>query len=337
MPTTPSERGARAALLLGLVAAACAPRETPSPAPADGTATSTTHTSTTHTSTVGTASVAAAPAPPPPAPPPGPRLVLESDLTALEVRLFRRRARLKLPRYRDAMQTHARQHGFDWRLIASVAYVESHWDPLAKSFTGVRGLMQLTGNTARAMGVTNRLDPFQSIGGGVRYLARMHGLFGQVVEFHRTMIAMASYNVGYGHVRDAQRMVRWTKKDPNAWPNLARQLPRLSDPEVAKHTRYGQARGEEPVAYVRSICNYFVLQKRDACRRRAALGDMVLGDRPTPQVTLPEDIAKLERDGVVTLSWSHPYACGMSDCAVLLQEAHVRDPGAAAEGGGGES
>ncbi|MBF4443746.1 transglycosylase SLT domain-containing protein, partial [Vibrio anguillarum] len=84
--------------------------------------------------------------------------------------------------------------------IAALAYQESHWNPLAKSPTGVRGMMMLTLPTARSVGVANRLDPEQSIRGGVEYLRRMvQRIPDSIPEHEKIWFALASYNVGYGH------------------------------------------------------------------------------------------------------------------------------------------
>lgn len=277
----------------------------------------------TRTSSAADAVSQAAPLEPFPDGAPPVRVELVSDLTPLEVRAFRRRSRLRLPRYKAHMQQHAGEHGFDWRLIVAIAYVESHFDPLAKSYTGVRGIMQLTRATAAQMGVNNRLNASQSIRGGVRYLDRLHGHFDEILEFHRTMFAMASYNVGYGHVRDAQRLGRRRGLDPRIWQTLEQTLPLLSNPRIAALTRYGKARGYEPVAYVRSICNYFVLQKQEQCARRQALGRLVLGDDelpPPPDASMiPARLLDEAEDGVVKLTWSHPFVCAMDDCDLFAR------------------
>lgn len=255
------------------------------------------------------------------APRPRVRVELVSELTELDVRAFRRRTRLRLPRYRPTFRSSAAEHELDWRLLVAMAYVESHLDPLAESRTGVRGLMQLTRVTADAMGVGNRLNPHQSIVGGARYLDRLHGRFDEVLEFDRTQFAMASYNVGYGHVRDAQRLATRRGLDPDVWPSLEETLPLLADEQIAALTRYGRARGYEPVAYVRSICNYFVLQKRDACQRREALGLLVLGERHArrPPHIVPEGLVSEVEDGVAKLPWSHPFVCALDDCKLFAR------------------
>ena len=87
----------------------------------------------------------------------------------IQSRVFLEHIETRLPRYRHWFREAAAEVGVDWRLLAAVGYQESHWDPLATSHTGVRGLMMLTEETARALKVTDRLDPRGSIFGGARY------------------------------------------------------------------------------------------------------------------------------------------------------------------------
>jgi len=117
--------------------------------------------------------------------------------------------------------------------------------------------MMLTLNTARAMGVENRLDPRQSIFGGAKYLARMKQRFvPEVTEPDRTWLALAAYNVGRAHMHDAQTLARELGLDPHRWRDIKKVLPLLADPEYYNDLKYGYARGTEPVRYVRRIREY---------------------------------------------------------------------------------
>ncbi|MBW1765623.1 MAG: transglycosylase SLT domain-containing protein, partial [Deltaproteobacteria bacterium] len=156
----------------------------------------------------------------------------------------------------------AEKSGFDWRLIAAVIYQESHFDPNARSYTGVRGLMQLTEITAHEMGIKNRLDPEQSITGGVKYLEKLYKMYDVAKESDRTFITLASYNVGRGHVLDAQVIAREKGLDPNTWAVLEQILPLLRYPKYYKKTKYGYCRGTEPVRYVNRIITYYDILKQ---------------------------------------------------------------------------
>lgn len=172
---------------------------------------------------------------------------------------FLRQADERLHEYQTLFQESATQNDLDWRLLAAIGYQESHWKAHAKSRTGVRGLMMLTRNTAKEMGVTNRLDPIQSITGGSAYFAKLKKRFKHIQEPDRTWIALAAYNVGAGHVKDAQKLTELQGADPERWMDLKDRLPLLSQKKWYKQTRYGYARGNEPVNYVQNIRRFYDL------------------------------------------------------------------------------
>ncbi|MDY6903728.1 MAG: membrane-bound lytic murein transglycosylase MltF [Thermodesulfobacteriota bacterium] len=180
-----------------------------------------------------------------------------------DLKKFHERIETRLPRYKPIIQSAAAKYGFDWEMIAAVIYQESHFNPYAKSYTGVRGLMQLTQTTAQEMGVSNRLDPAQSVRGGVRYLAKMARRFDDINDPRtRLLFALASYNIGYGHVRDAQKIAAQKGLDPTRWRDLKEALPLLRNRQYYKKTRYGYARGTEPVRYVEQILMYYDILKQ---------------------------------------------------------------------------
>lgn len=171
---------------------------------------------------------------------------------------FAEKVRTRLPRYEEMIRVQAGLYGFDWRFIAAMIYQESHFNPRARSYTGVRGLMQITQATAREMGVTDRMDPKESIRAGIKYLAKIADRFEHIEdERERLLFALAAYNVGYGHVRDAQKIAGGKGLDPHSWSDLKKVLPLLARPEYHRQTRYGYARGTEPVRYVELILTYY--------------------------------------------------------------------------------
>ena len=116
----------------------------------------------------------------------------------------------------------------------------------------------LTLNTASDMRVTNRLDAKQSIYGGARYLTKLiRRMPEQILEPDRTWMALASYNVGYGHLEDARKITQHMKKDPNKWIDVREHLPLLQKRNWYRYTKHGFARGEEPVHYVQNIRQYY--------------------------------------------------------------------------------
>lgn len=179
------------------------------------------------------------------------------DFDFVDLRALNRRIEDRLPKYKKLFEKAAEKTGLEPDLIAALSYQESHWDPEARSPTGVRGLMMLTGPTAKELGVTDRLDPEQSIDAGARYLADRHRRLDEVIgEPDRMFLALASYNVGRGHLLDARQLARDLKKNPDDWQDMKEVLPLLADERYYPNLRYGYARGYEPVHYVQRIRNY---------------------------------------------------------------------------------
>lgn len=174
----------------------------------------------------------------------------------VDTRAFIRALDKKLPKWSPLFKQYSEE--FDWRLIAALAYQESHWNPMAKSPTGVRGMMMLTLPTAKSVGVTNRLDPEQSVKGGVEYLRRMVARIPDSIEQHEKIwFALASYNVGYGHVMDARRLTKKQGGNPDQWSDVKERLPLLRQAKYHRQTRYGYARGDEAKNYVENIRRYY--------------------------------------------------------------------------------
>jgi membrane-bound lytic murein transglycosylase F len=173
-------------------------------------------------------------------------------------RTFLRHIDTRLPRYRAFFEEVAAEHGWDWRLLAALSYQESHWNPKAVSPTGVRGLMMLTLPTAEAMGVTDREDAEQSIRGGARYLSKlMERMPERITEPDRTLFTLAAYNIGYGHLEDARRIAQRRGLDPDRWADVRDSLPLLTQERWYRETRFGYARGWEPVRFIENIRRYY--------------------------------------------------------------------------------
>lgn len=172
-------------------------------------------------------------------------------------KMFNQRIETKLPQYKEIFEEVGKKYGIPWTLIAAIAYQESHWNPNAKSFTGVRGIMMLTNATAKLLGVTNRVDPKQSITGGTRHIKQMIRMVPKSVKGeNRLKYALAAYNVGMGHVHDAMKLAKRLGYNKNIWKDLKEVLPLLAKKKYYKTLKYGYARGSEPVKYVESIYNF---------------------------------------------------------------------------------
>jgi len=185
------------------------------------------------------------------------------EMNIVDSYLFQRYLKERLPAYRPFFEQAGKVTGLDWKLLAAIGYQESHWNPEAVSPTGVRGMMMLTELTAKELGVSNRQDPEQSILGGARYLERLvKKIPERIKEPDRIWLALAGYNVGFGHLEDARVITNEQGEDWDRWSNVKKWLPVLRKKKWYSKTRYGYARGREPVDFVDSIRNYYDLLNR---------------------------------------------------------------------------
>jgi len=173
-------------------------------------------------------------------------------------RNFIRHFESRLPRYRAMFEQAAEEWGIDWRLLAAIGYQESHWRANAVSPTGVRGIMMLTQATADYVGIEDRTNPESSIFGGAQYFARQtERVADSIVEPDRTWMALAAYNVGFYHLKDAMMITEWQGGDPNTWIDVKKALPLKAQRKWYSRVPYGYARGWEPVLYVDNVRRYY--------------------------------------------------------------------------------
>ncbi|MFT5721389.1 MAG: membrane-bound lytic murein transglycosylase F, partial [Motiliproteus sp.] len=187
------------------------------------------------------------------------RLNLVDNLT------FRKHLHARLPALRAWFEQAASKQEMRWELLAAIGYQESHWNPKAVSPTGVRGVMMLTRNTAKAMDVEKRTDPKQSIFGGAKYIQLLRERMPErISEPDHTWFALAAYNVGRGHLEDARILTEAAGDNPDLWNDVARHLPKLAQARWYKNLKYGYARGYEPVKYVKNIQRYLTMLKLES-------------------------------------------------------------------------
>lgn len=202
----------------------------------------------------------------------------------VDSRNFIDKYRSRLPALRPYFKRSADEYGLDWRLLAALSYQESHWNKNAQSRTGVRGLMMLTQDTARQLGVNNRVDPEQSIAGGAKYLTSLiQRMPERIKEPDRTWFALAAYNVGLGHLEDARILTQKEGGNADLWEEVKLRLPHLTNTKWYNQTRHGYARGYETVKFVRKIKKYYnVLVRLTQETREPApqLVDTVIIDSP---------------------------------------------------------
>jgi len=146
---------------------------------------------------------------------------------------------------------------WDWRLLASMIYQESEFDPAEKSWAGARGLMQLMPKTAEAYGGTDLNDPENNITAGTNFIKWLENYWQEIPDTQeRLKFVLASYNAGQGHISDARKLAEKFGKDNDIWNEnvdefiLKKSKKEFYDDEVVS---YGYCRGEEPYNYVREI------------------------------------------------------------------------------------
>lgn len=172
----------------------------------------------------------------------------------------------QISKYDEIIKTNAAQIGWDWRLLASLIYQESQFKTAAKSWAGAKGLMQMMPGTAEELGVNNVLNPKDNVAGGSAYLKKLYDRFPEINDtIQRTKFAMASYNCGYSHVKDAQKLAEYRKLDPNLWDgNVDDMILALSFPKNYNldFIKYGYVNGNEPYRYVDQIFKRYAHYKQ---------------------------------------------------------------------------
>jgi len=165
--------------------------------------------------------------------------------------------------YDELIKEHAKELGWDWRLLASLVYQESQFQPNDSSWAGAKGLMQIMPSTAKELGVKDRENPEESLRGGAAYLEQLSGNFEMVKDsVQRIKFAMASYNCGYQHVKDAQNLAELNGLDKYTWDaNVDKMILALSNPQHYNNevVQYGYVRGTETYDYVTEIFNRYNL------------------------------------------------------------------------------
>lgn len=165
----------------------------------------------------------------------------------------------KISRFDALFKKYAKEIGWDWRLLASLAYTESNFDPTVVSWAGARGLMQLMPRTARAMGVPpgQESDPEQSVKAAVKYIALLQKHYRQIADpAERMRFVLAAYNAGTGHVGDAMRLAEKYGHNNKVWHNNVEKFILLKSKQeyyqdpVCKN---GYFRGTETINFVSEV------------------------------------------------------------------------------------
>jgi membrane-bound lytic murein transglycosylase F len=184
--------------------------------------------------------------------------ILSEELSDVDIYLFLKRTDSRLPEYISYFKKAGLKYKLPWELVAAIAYQESQWDPKAKSFTGVQGLMQITKSTAQDLGIEDIHDAEENIFGGARYFKQLINLMpGHLNHSDKIVLALAAYNIGIGHLNDAFKIAQEHGKNPYHWNHLRKILPKLTDEKYYSKTQFGIARGYETVEYVERTKAYY--------------------------------------------------------------------------------
>lgn len=184
--------------------------------------------------------------------------IISEELTEVDIYMFLKRTDTRLPEYITHFKQAALKYRLPWELVAAISYQESHWDPKAKSFTGVKGLMQITKSTAQDLGIEDIHDAEENIFGGAKYFKQLMSLMPQHLSYSdKIVFSLAAYNIGIGHLNDAFKLAEELGKNPYHWHHLKQVLPKLSEEKYFTKTQFGMARGYETVEYVEKTKAYY--------------------------------------------------------------------------------
>lgn len=173
----------------------------------------------------------------------------------------------KISHYDALFKKYAKEIGWDWRLLASLAYTESNFDTTAVSWAGARGLMQLMPSTARAMGLPDgkEQNAEESIKAAVKYIGMTAQSFSELPEEEQINFVLASYNSGIGHVQDAMALAEKYGKDPRVWKdNVEKYIVLKANEEYFTDPvcKNGYFRGTETYNFVREITGRYEQYKK---------------------------------------------------------------------------
>jgi membrane-bound lytic murein transglycosylase F len=168
----------------------------------------------------------------------------------------------KISRYDETVKRESERIGWDWRLVSSMIYQESRFNPNAVSWAGAFGLMQLMPSTAGRFGVSRHTSPESHIRAGVSFIKWLDKRFEKEIPdtLERDKFVLAAYNVGKGHVDDARRLAEKYGDDPDVWDdNVEKWLLNKSQPKYYRDpvVKYGYARGIETSNYVKQVIDRY--------------------------------------------------------------------------------
>lgn len=158
--------------------------------------------------------------------------------------------------YDQIVKQVAEAEGLDWLLITAMIAQESGFNPHSKSWAGAVGLMQIMPQFVETP-YEELYDEVTNILVGTRIIREHLNHYAYMDSTNQISFALATYNVGLGHMADARRLVMDRNRNPNEWNDVSDALLRLMQRRYYEDARYGFARGIEPVRYVEEILNRY--------------------------------------------------------------------------------
>ena len=163
--------------------------------------------------------------------------------------------------YDSLIKKHARQLGWDWRILASVLYQESRFAIGATSVRGAQGLMQVMPSTARHYGMDNPLDPEQNIIAGTRHLMRLQNMFKKEGLEGEELIkfTLAAYNAGEGRIIDCRNLAASRQLDNSRWEETVKVIPLMREDSILedKTVKLGKFQGHETIDYIDQVFSHY--------------------------------------------------------------------------------
>jgi len=166
----------------------------------------------------------------------------------------------RISQYDELIQKYSVQINWDWTLLASLIYQESHFNPRARSWAGAYGLMQLMPSVLDQFGIDTLASPEKNIEAGIKLIAYLDQQFdSSIPKDEKVKFILAAYNIGLGHVWDAQRLAEKYGQDPKKWDNveyflIQKKYPRYYLDPVVKN---GYCKGELAVQYVKDVLHLY--------------------------------------------------------------------------------
>tara|TARA_R100001143_G_scaffold61071_2_gene61189 strand:+ start:13626 stop:15146 length:1521 start_codon:yes stop_codon:yes gene_type:complete len=158
--------------------------------------------------------------------------------------------------YDEIVRQVAESEGLDWLLLTAMIAQESGFNPQSKSWAGAVGLMQIMPQFVETP-YEELYDEATNIQVGARIMREHLDHYAYLDSTNQISFALATYNVGLGHMADARRLVIDRNRNPNDWSEVSDALLRLMQRRYYEDARYGFARGIEPVRYVEEILNRY--------------------------------------------------------------------------------